>query len=312
MTSSHPKLQEFADAFAALEWSAMILDADWHLTWASDELKQFISAPESDLGLGLHIVEALLRDPWLSGIDQESLGEILSDVGPYLLHDFQHRSRDPKDVLPDDLAPFLEGLEPAEPPRIIRTAFRAIDPGDPELPPYPVNVCAIRIDDQAGVVGWVLIFFMAVRPNLLTLLARGDERMYERMASLVDPGPQQAAIVFCDLHRSATLARTISTAAYFKLIRKLWTSIDAIVASNSGIVGKHAGDGASAFFLVHDLGSPSAAAAAAIRTARAIHGLSEEVFSDVLDEPCQMRVGLHWGGSLYMGQLVPGGRLDVT
>jgi class 3 adenylate cyclase len=25
-----------------------------------------------------------------------------------------------------------------------------------------------------------------------------------------------------------------------------------------------------------------------------------------------MKVGLHWGASLYMGQLVPGGRLDVT
>ncbi|MGI8774869.1 MAG: hypothetical protein ACR2KQ_07645 [Actinomycetota bacterium] len=25
-----------------------------------------------------------------------------------------------------------------------------------------------------------------------------------------------------------------------------------------------------------------------------------------------MKVGLHWGGTLYMGQLVPGGRLEVT
>jgi class 3 adenylate cyclase len=25
-----------------------------------------------------------------------------------------------------------------------------------------------------------------------------------------------------------------------------------------------------------------------------------------------MKVGIHWGASLYMGQLVPGGRLDVT
>ncbi len=25
-----------------------------------------------------------------------------------------------------------------------------------------------------------------------------------------------------------------------------------------------------------------------------------------------MRVGLHWGSSIYIGQLVPGGRLDVT
>jgi class 3 adenylate cyclase len=25
-----------------------------------------------------------------------------------------------------------------------------------------------------------------------------------------------------------------------------------------------------------------------------------------------MRVGIHWGSSFYLGQLVPGGRLDVT
>ena len=37
-----------------------------------------------------------------------------------------------------------------------------------------------------------------------------------------------------------------------------------------------------------------------------------EVFGDALDTPCLMRVGLHWGSSLYIGQLVPGGRLDVT
>jgi class 3 adenylate cyclase len=32
-----------------------------------------------------------------------------------------------------------------------------------------------------------------------------------------------------------------------------------------------------------------------------------------LDDPSGlMNIGLHWGGALYMGQLVPGGRLDVT
>jgi class 3 adenylate cyclase len=49
-----------------------------------------------------------------------------------------------------------------------------------------------------------------------------------------------------------------------------------------------------------------------IRTAREIHQRSGDVFGDALDSSCLMRVGLHWGGSLYIGQLVPGGRLDVT
>jgi class 3 adenylate cyclase len=151
-----------------------------------------------------------------------------------------------------------------------------------------------------------------MNPNLMALLVRGDQAMYQRMARLVEPARRETAVLFCDLHRSVALSRTVSTATYFRLIRELWTAIDATVAGNSGIVGKHAGDGASAFFLVDDLGSESAAAAAAIRTARRIHDLSGEVFGDVLEEPCRMKVGMHWGASVYMGQLVPGGRLDVT
>jgi class 3 adenylate cyclase len=84
------------------------------------------------------------------------------------------------------------------------------------------------------------------------------------------------------------------------------------VAQHEGIVGKHAGDGASAYFLVEDLGSASKAASAAVRTARGIHERSEEIFGDALDSSCLMRVGTHWGSSVYIGQLVPGGRLDVT
>ena len=57
-----------------------------------------------------------------------------------------------------------------------------------------------------------------------------------------------------------------------------------MVGSHHGIVGKHAGDGASAYFLVDDLGSASRAADAAIRTAHGIHERSEAVFGDGLVE----------------------------
>jgi class 3 adenylate cyclase len=136
--------------------------------------------------------------------------------------------------------------------------------------------------------------------------------MYERMAKLVEPGPHQASVLFCDLHASGRLSRELSSTAYFKLVRSLWTEIDAIIARNTGIVGKHAGDGASAFFLTEDLGSPSRAAAAALKAAREIHSVSHEIFESYGSGECQMKVGIHWGANLFMGQLVPGGRLDVT
>ena len=84
------------------------------------------------------------------------------------------------------------------------------------------------------------------------------------------------------------------------------------VHAHQGIIGKHAGDGATAYFLVDDLGSSSDAASAAARTSRGIHTRSEELFGSELNRSCLMRVGIHWGNSLYVGQLVPGGRLDVT
>jgi class 3 adenylate cyclase len=176
-----------------------------------------------------------------------------------------------------------------------------------------VNMLLMPLRDETGAfVGSVGLGYMSVRPGRVSLLARGDEAMYERMAKLVEPQSHKGAILFCDLVGSTDLARTLPTAGYFRLIRSLWTEIDALVAHNEGIVGKHAGDGASAFFLVGDLGSPSRAAAAAIRTARAIHDRSEGIFGTSLDSSCLMRVGLHWGSSLYIGQLVPGGRLDIT
>ena len=166
--------------------------------------------------------------------------------------------------------------------------------------------------EEGESIGSMGLGFISVRPGLVSLLARGDENMYERMANLVEPGSREAAILFCDLEGSTELSRTLPAVEYFRLIRSLWTDIDSLVASNTGIVGKHAGDGASAFFLVDDLGSASSAAAAAIRTARGIHERSEAIFGDTFDSSCLMQVGIHWGSSLYMGQLVPGGRLDVT
>ena len=60
-------------------------------------------------------------------------------------------------------------------------------------------------------------------------------------------------------------------ARWFDLIREFSTHSDQVVIENTGIVGRHAGDGLAAFFLAEQVGSRSAACAAALHAAE--HGL---------------------------------------
>jgi class 3 adenylate cyclase len=308
-------LQGWAEHLERLNWSGLILDPQTRLVYVSSQARAFVQTkPDADLGEGRHIIEAFLLPTWLDTVSPEYQLQMFQDLAPFMLSDFKRQGLDIHDVLPEQFLPLLDQVVPIEPPLIWSSSFAYINPaGDGELPDYKVNVCFLRLHDERGeLLGWLGVFFMAVRPNLLALLARGDEEMYERMARLVEPAPHQAAVFFCDLHRSGRLSRQLPSSIYFKLVRRLWTGFDAAVAEHKGIIGKHAGDGASAFFLVDDLGSPSKAAAEAIGAAKAIHEISESVFREVVDSECLMKVGIHWGGSLYMGQLVPGGRLDVT
>ena len=309
-------LKEWAERLDHMQWSAVITDPQWRLQWLSSSLLEFLKADDStDLGYGLNLAEAWsTREAWLETATPESQLQLWAEVAPLWVRAIMDQGHDPRDLLGEPFASLVDQVEPAaEIPLVWSSSFEYRDPTDPELPGYRVNFCAIRVnDDDATPVGILFVFFIDVNPNLMTMLVRGDQKMHERMARLVEPQPQEAVVLFCDLHESGRLSRELSSAAYFKMIRRLWTGIDAAIASEKGIVGKHAGDGASAFFLAEDLGSPSAAAGAAIRAARRIHETSEEVFRDVVDSHCLMKVGLHWGGTLYMGQLVPGGRLDVT
>jgi class 3 adenylate cyclase len=68
-----------------------------------------------------------------------------------------------------------------------------------------------------------------------------------------------------------------------------------------------------------DAGSASAAARAAIECAREIAEEAGRAAKEIAQETglfegseCSVNSGVHWGGTLYMGQLVTGGRLEVT
>lgn len=311
-----PELAHWATLIEELRWAGFLVNRDARLVWVSPDLQRFIgSPPEDELGYGLHVLEAFSQEPWQRIATPESSMRLMRDLAPVVMGVTADGKVD-LEAVAEWMRELVADVEPRPFTLPIATSFDYVEPGgdgDSDLPVMRVNVLAAPIrSDDGELLGAVAIGYAGLRPGLVSLLARGDEAMYERMAKLVEPASRQGAVLFCDLEGSTQLARTLPTAQYFRLIRSLWTEIDALVARNSGIVGKHAGDGATAFFLVDDLGSPSEAAAAAIRTAREIHERSGDVFGDALDSSCLMRVGLHWGGSLYIGQLVPGGRLDVT
>ncbi len=307
---------EWAESLDAFQWSALILDGEWRLQWVSSSLRSFLGVGATDdVGFGLNLAQAWMREEWQRTASPESQLQLFLDIAPVFVGDMLRRGRDPLSVLDEPFRSLVDQVEPQMDPLpfLARSSFEYLDPADPDLPPVRVNFCAFTANDEHGTrTGIVLVFFSDVNPNLMTLLVRGDRAMYERMARLVEPGAHEAAVLFCDLHQSGRLSRELPTGAYFKLVRQLWRGIDAAIAAECGIVGKHAGDGASAFFLEEDLGSASHAAAAAVRAARQIHATSAETFGGVSDEQCLMKVGIHWGAGLYMGQLVPGGRLDVT
>ncbi|MEA2498239.1 MAG: adenylate cyclase [Actinomycetota bacterium] len=309
------RLKGWAKRIEEVNWAALILDAESRVVFISDEARNFVQTDEkTDLGLGLHAVEAFMKPAWLDTVAPESQLQMFQDLMPLMMREYVATGRSLSDVVPEPFTELLEGMQPEDQPLFWVGGFQYLDPkGDGQRPDYRVDVGCVRLNgDDGALVGWIILFFLGAPAHLVSLLARGDVAMYERMADLVDPAPHQAAILFCDLHHSGRLSRRLPSAGYFKLVRRLWTGFDHVVAEEAGIIGKHAGDGASAFFLVDHLESASKAASAAVRASRAIHEISEQVFREVVDSECVMKIGVHWGGSLYMGQLVPGGRLDVT
>src|SRR5262249_3801065 len=119
-----------------------------------------------------------------------------------------------------------------------------------------------RVRDETGRrLGIVAVVKPAVGMNTLFLLtAPGDLGHFERMQQLASLGRRPAAVLFVDLEASAPLAKRLPTASYFTLIRR-WTRLaDQCVVDAGGLVGRHAGDGVTAFFVAETAGSESAAA----------------------------------------------------
>ena len=333
-----PQLAEVARELERARGASLLTDRDMKLVWVSDELRKLMDdATDEELGIGKNLIEAYMTGVWSSKVTLESQMETFVNDFPKVMYMMPGGKEELKEIFRrsmtewcyrDQLVPdpavqesvmeqLFQSLEPQKPPPFYTSVFEFVQ-GD--FPPAKiVEFCITLSDIDGNLIGGAIMYDPALPSSVLSLVARGDEAMYSRMARLSEPGRRKAAVLFADLQASAALSRKLPSAAYFKLVRSITTAIDDVVSKHSGIVGKHAGDGASAFFLVDDLGSDSRAVRAAIEAARDITVAAANAAKEVGDETglvesadTVVNVGVHWGGALYMGQLVTGGRLEVT
>ena len=298
--------------------AAELVDPDWRLVWVSPQLRTLTGAgSDEELGLGRHFLETRTLPPWRQFVSNEEFLAVVRELLPFIAEGTPGGLAALRELADSVWGSALSEIEPEPlPPLYIATVgFRQGD-----LPPVSVHAMVVRLVGEDGEVAGILVLYVSRLPaSLLALVARGDEAMFARMAELIEPAPRPAAILFADLDSSGALSRRLASAAYFGLLREMTTAIDAVVARECGITGKHAGDGVTAFFLSDQLGSDSAAALAALRAARELPRVAADAAEAVAAEgveldgsECRINVAVHWSGGLYIGQIVTGGRLEVT
>jgi class 3 adenylate cyclase len=314
----HPELAEVARSLEETGWAAEIYDEYWCLRWVSSEILELTGESDpAELGYGEHILEHIRRGTFMSLIAAESAASLLEVELPMILHDTPGGKEELKRLAGGTLDEVIDRIEEKTPPTSWASQIQFIQ-GD--LPPIPVNLLVTRLHSREGDhIGRLILYGPALPTSILSLVARGDPEMFERMARLVEPGRHPAAILFADLQDSGLVSKRLPSASYFALLRGLITAIDEVIGKFGGVIGRHAGDGATAFFIADNLGSPSLAVRGAIEAAREIAVVTRDVVKrageevEALDpDDVRVNVGIHWGEQLFMGQLVTGGRLEVT
>ena len=306
-------------AFDALQqggFSALVWDRQFRVVAITDDALRILrlGAPDLDPPLGRHMFSA----DWVTmmarvqgGATLESQRDVFREVAPACMEAHGEDVASLLEIVDPRLHDLLDGVEPAPSPPVWSIRID-VNFGD-RTTPLDVLLVALR-DGEGREVGGATISKPGIGGGSLAMLATGDASVYERMLGLLEPARRASAILFADLESSTPLGRRMSTHAYFALMRRLAWRADRSVVRGGGIVGKHVGDGITAFFLAEDAGSESRAARACIETARTLRedAASAAERSDLDPAQVVLRMGLHWAAGAYIGRLLTSGRTEVT
>lgn len=275
---------------------------------------EMIPIPIGEHYLGTAMLKSEIYGGGAGTFGAETSGrEVVAELGPWLLADTPGGPDALREVIDGAFHDLVDSIEPDgdSSVRSFRMHVHTVGGAPREL------LCtAWRVREADGrLAGTVVETIPAAGMAMLgTLAASGDPGHFGRMRSVAKPSRQPAAILFADLEASSPLARRLSTASYFALVRRLARAADQCVIDAGGLVGRFAGDGFVAFFLAMNAGSESAAARACIVAARGLRTAAADVAvrSGLEPEAIVLRFGLHWGSTLYVGQIATSGRSEVT
>jgi class 3 adenylate cyclase len=300
-----PQLREIAEMLEGSRSAAEIWDADLRQVFVTSEyLRGAGVADVEQLGtLGLEAFHAdayaaRARWPWPAAPPEQLTSWYVAYGGPLVRQVGLERIRA---VAPAEIAAAAEASDLQR--DWVMCELNVTQEANGVSMPMRVSLTALP-DADGGLRGVVSVVGPAVAGHVLAMLAVGDASNFERLTRLIQPAVRPAAILFADLEGSTRLARELPTRAYFELIARFVATFDACAVAHSGVVGKHAGDGASAFFFVQECGSPSRAAAAAIRAARRA--------AAQLPGELHLNAAAHWGERVLAGNLVSAARIEAT
>lgn len=307
-----PALAEVIKALSDGGFWGKAVDREWRTVALTDELAA-VHAPDVVFGafmFGPQQIDQLLRGS-SGGNSLEENREALRQVGAWVLSDLQIE----RDELRERIHPALQDIVD----EITPTNSAAVGYEFPTLVfGGAINAMVVqeRVRDATGrVVGTVILNKPAVGMTTMSILtAAGDLNHFNRMVHLGEPRRRPAAVMFADIEGSTALSKRLPTASYFTLVRRIMRAADQCVIDAGGLVGRHVGDGVTAFFVAETAGSESTAAGGCISAARALQASLALVGHRHGLEPGELtvRAGLHWAASPFIGSIVTAGRSEVT
>jgi class 3 adenylate cyclase len=315
-----PRLRAIALALNEGGWWAEIVDAEWRALYMTDEARRIYGGggelapyPVGVRAYGTEDVE--LRESWRGGHwPLAVIRATFRALGPFVLADTPGGREQLRELVAPQLREVVDELSPSDDEALPTRVGGIPTPANPGI---EVSGISFRVRDPASgrIIGTVGLGKPTVgMATVARLSAMGDPRHFERMDRVEKSGKRSGAVMFGDLEHSTALSRRLSAAGYFALGRRLVQAADRCVIDNGGLVGRHAGDGVVGLFLTEIAGSESAAAKACIEAARALSKALIAVAerSDLPAELVRIRFGLHWGGTLYVGNIVTTGRTEVN
>jgi hypothetical protein len=290
-----------AAALNAAGYWAELVDHEWRHAFTTDELRLSWSQP---LGLAKVPLGAFYFGPQASRVRLagrwgpntiEDQRVQFAATGGWVLADLSGGLDALTELLAPELHDLLEELAP-ESATAVTFVTRSTSFGGSRLVIPSVGLRIRRADGTLA--GTAFIYKPAAgMTTLATMAAQGDLAHFARMQVVARPARRPAAILFADLEASSSLARSLSTAGYFALGRRLVRAADQCVVDGGGLVGRHVGDGVVAFFLAETAGSESAAVRACITAGRELRLAMADVAarSGLEHTDVVLRFGLHWG-----------------